>query len=102
MLIRFRELSRRLDRRWWMWFVGACGVAVLWFIAAPTLFVWSSGGFAERRVLDSTSPDGRYQVIVSSWVVFPANEPLDPAIQVQATLHDLRTGKDIDYITVGL
>lgn len=97
-----KELRRRLDRRWWTWFLAASLAMAVLFLALPTLFWWSGGGFRERRVFDSTSPDGRFQVVVSSWVTFPANELWDPAIEVQATLHNVRTGLDVDYITVGL
>src|SRR5262245_55418665 len=64
-------------------------IALLFVI--PTLVVGFEGGFQWRDVTSEASPDGRFELIVTKRMAFPANEWVDPSVVVRAELRDAAT-----------
>jgi hypothetical protein len=76
--------------------------AVFLVAGTPTLVQWSVGGFKQRELFSSDSPDGHYRIDGSVKVDFPANDTLDPSGTLRITLWDSQTSKPLDQLFVGL
>jgi hypothetical protein len=83
--------------------IGAVGsLLILGILALPSIIIGLDGGFREKEVLNRSEPRLNLNLVITKKVRFPANERVDPSIDLRMELREHSTGRILDQARLKL